>query len=96
MTLGWTSGAMSVALTSIQLAGVQPVESLLSLLEVSGLLTPTVIEYLYFNAVSHIVIFKGYQNYDNTFWFHILYARKIYLWFFCLFFGFFCYSSTEP
>lgn len=44
MTPGWTSGAMSVALTSIQLAGVQPVENLLSLLEVSGLFTPTVIK----------------------------------------------------
>ena len=44
MTLGWTSGAISVVLTSIPLVGVQPVANLSSLPEVGGLFTLTVIE----------------------------------------------------
>lgn len=43
MTLVWTSGAIYVVLISIQLVGVQPVENLLSLLEVSSLGILTVI-----------------------------------------------------
>ena len=42
MILVWTSGAIYVVLTSIQLVGVQPVENLLSLLEVSSFFTFTV------------------------------------------------------
>lgn len=56
MTLGWTSGAMCVALTSTQLAGAQPVESLLSLLEVSSLFTLLQMDCMYFSAVAHMVI----------------------------------------
>lgn len=57
MTLVWTSGAIYVVLISIQLVGVQPVENLLSLPEVSSFFTLT-IEYLHFNAVLHLVTLK--------------------------------------
>lgn len=60
MTLVWTSGAIYVVLISIQLVGVQPVENLLSLPEVSSF--TLTIEYLHFNAVLHLVTLKWHRN----------------------------------